>query len=74
MGSGLDGFEANIETCKKDPSTKEITCGGVSESCLVKEDQHLGAVEYLRRPFQLHRSALALQRSFPQQVVHQAHE
>ncbi len=60
MAPGLDGLDTYRQIRRLNPGQKAIITSGFSETGRVKEAQHLGAGEYVRKPYSLEAIGLAM--------------
>ena len=62
MTPGMDGCETYRRIVAAYPGQKAIIASGFTESDRVKETQHLGAGEYVKKPYTLEGIARAIRR------------
>jgi len=62
MGTGMDGLETFREIIKWKPGQKAIIASGFSETARVKETQHLGAGEYVKKPYSMEKIGFAVRK------------
>jgi PAS domain S-box-containing protein len=60
MAPGLDGLDTYRQIRRLNPGQKAIITSGFSETGRVREAQHLGAGEYVRKPYSLQAIGLAI--------------
>ncbi len=60
MPPGMDGLETYRELITKHPEQKAIIASGFSETDRVKQAQHLGAGQYVKKPYTIEKIGLAV--------------
>ena len=60
MPPGMDGLETYRELITKHPEQKAIIASGFSETDRVKQAQHLGAGQYVKKPYTMEKIGLAV--------------
>jgi len=60
MAPGIDGLETYRRIKKINPDQRAIIASGYSESDQVKQAQALGAGQYIRKPYSMHKIAAAI--------------
>lgn len=68
MDPGIDGLETYIQILKRHPKQKAIIASGFSDNDRVKQAQHLGAGQYLKKPYTLEQIGLAFKKELGKKI------
>jgi DNA-binding NarL/FixJ family response regulator len=60
MDPGIDGLETYKQILQQYPGQKAVIASGFSETDRVKEAQHLGAGEYIKKPYTIEKISAAI--------------
>ncbi|MFH1982027.1 MAG: PAS domain S-box protein [Pseudomonadota bacterium] len=63
MAPGIDGLETYRRVIETHPAQRAVIASGFAETDRVRAAQHIGAGEYIKKPYSLERLALAVHRA-----------